>query len=287
MSKAEKFIKDYTMHCSNELCAVEDRFGKKVLSYHEWLAPDQALRAVEIAREEIKSEIERLIKSYSPIQSSEGKYRVEAYKEVLDIINSNFLNISRSGNSHIGAMTETLRKKEIDEAANEYINGEPDGAQKVVSKVGFLFGAEWADEHPRVHHQLPVGNVWHDSNIEQPQLGSDIIVLQGKNGEVLNSTISVEPDRLWAYINDLLDLTKREEAMTDALRTEYEKGRADVLRVIDPDEMVADFYSQPLSKTRSLVSIYRQGIIDIVKRINNNEKTSITSTRSIDDGRVR
>ena len=73
------------------------------------------------------------------------------------------------------------------------------------------------------------------------------------------------------------------EAMTDALRMEYEKGRADVLRNIDPDEMVADFCSQPLSKTRSLASIYRQGIIDVLKRINNNEETSITSTRSIDD----
>ena len=53
MSKAEKFIQDYTMNCSNELCAVEDRFGKKVISYHEWLTPDQARKAVEIAREEM------------------------------------------------------------------------------------------------------------------------------------------------------------------------------------------------------------------------------------------
>jgi len=76
------------------------------------------------------------------------------------------------------------------------------------------------------------------------------------------------------------------KAMQEALRTEYEKGRADVLRCIDPDVMVADFCSQPLSKTRSIASIYRQGIIDIVKRINNNEKTSITGTRSIDNGGV-
>ena len=53
MSKAEKFIQEYTKNCSNELCAVEDRFGKKVISYHEWLTPDQARKAVEIAREEI------------------------------------------------------------------------------------------------------------------------------------------------------------------------------------------------------------------------------------------
>ena len=53
MSRAEKFIQNYTRNCSNELCAVEDRFGKKVISYHEWLTPGQARRAVEIAREEI------------------------------------------------------------------------------------------------------------------------------------------------------------------------------------------------------------------------------------------
>ena len=50
---AEQFIKDYTRTCSNELIAVEDIHGKKVISYHEWLTPEQALRAVELAREEM------------------------------------------------------------------------------------------------------------------------------------------------------------------------------------------------------------------------------------------
>ena len=53
MDKARQFIKDYTSGCSNELCAVEYRDGKKVISYHEWLTPEQALAAVEIAREEL------------------------------------------------------------------------------------------------------------------------------------------------------------------------------------------------------------------------------------------
>jgi hypothetical protein len=53
MSKAEEFIRDCTRNCSNELCAVEDRFGKKVISYHEWLTPDQARSAIEIAMEEV------------------------------------------------------------------------------------------------------------------------------------------------------------------------------------------------------------------------------------------
>ena len=53
MSKAEKFIQDYTRYCSNELGAIESIEGTRVISYHEWLTPDQARRAVEIAREEI------------------------------------------------------------------------------------------------------------------------------------------------------------------------------------------------------------------------------------------
>ena len=51
--KAKQFIQDHTRNCSNELCAVEDKYGKKVISYHEWLTPEQALRAVEIEREEV------------------------------------------------------------------------------------------------------------------------------------------------------------------------------------------------------------------------------------------
>ena len=47
---AEQFIKDYTRTDSNELIAIEDIHGKKVISYHEWLAPEQALRAVELGR---------------------------------------------------------------------------------------------------------------------------------------------------------------------------------------------------------------------------------------------
>lgn len=49
----EQFIKDYTRTCSNELIAVEDINGKKIISYHEWLTPEQALRAVELARDNL------------------------------------------------------------------------------------------------------------------------------------------------------------------------------------------------------------------------------------------
>jgi hypothetical protein len=52
MSKAEKFISDCTRNCSNELDSFQTKTGDWVETYHEWLTPEQALRAVEIAREE-------------------------------------------------------------------------------------------------------------------------------------------------------------------------------------------------------------------------------------------
>ena len=55
MSKAEKFIQDCTRNCSNEF---EPQKAPPSV-YNPWLTPDQALRAVEIAREEM---IEKAIK---------------------------------------------------------------------------------------------------------------------------------------------------------------------------------------------------------------------------------
>ena len=55
MSKAEKFIQDYTMGCSNE---IENGV------YHEWLTPEQAKAAVEIAREEMIDWIDKHWREY-------------------------------------------------------------------------------------------------------------------------------------------------------------------------------------------------------------------------------
>ena len=71
MNKAEKFIQENTKDCSNELIAIESKDGKEVISYHEWLTPDQALRAVEIAREETTEKIKRLLKENYLIKSVE------------------------------------------------------------------------------------------------------------------------------------------------------------------------------------------------------------------------
>ena len=50
MSKAEKFIEDYTRNCSNVF--INPQLGGTEEN-HPWLTPDQARKAVEIAREEI------------------------------------------------------------------------------------------------------------------------------------------------------------------------------------------------------------------------------------------
>lgn len=45
----EEFIKEYTMGCSNDITPI----GNYDHTYQEWLTPEQALRAVELAREEM------------------------------------------------------------------------------------------------------------------------------------------------------------------------------------------------------------------------------------------
>ena len=50
MSKAEKFINDCTRNCSNVF--INPQLGGTEEN-HPWLTPDQARKAVEIAREEI------------------------------------------------------------------------------------------------------------------------------------------------------------------------------------------------------------------------------------------
>lgn len=59
--KAKQFIKDYTNHCSNELC-YEEGLGNL---YEPWLTPDQALRAVEIAREELIDKVCKWLEEHS------------------------------------------------------------------------------------------------------------------------------------------------------------------------------------------------------------------------------
>lgn len=87
------------------------------------------INTLEVKEVDLKVEIERLIKSYSPIHTSEGKYKVEAYKEVLDIINSNSLQSHCSDctndkgciNCEGGNMHE-VKKKEPEGALKELLD---------------------------------------------------------------------------------------------------------------------------------------------------------------------
>ena len=58
MSKAEKFISDCTRKCSNlmQVPTLDDK-GNIVPEAHPWLTPDEARKAVEIAREETLLEV--------------------------------------------------------------------------------------------------------------------------------------------------------------------------------------------------------------------------------------
>ena len=59
MNKAEEFIKDYTRNCSNELDGI---YVEGEVYYSPWLTPDQARKAVEIAREETLDKVCKYIK---------------------------------------------------------------------------------------------------------------------------------------------------------------------------------------------------------------------------------
>ena len=62
MSKAEKFIEDYTHHdCSNQI--INGNYGTIIPHFTPWLTPEQARRAVEIAREEIVNKMKFYIES--------------------------------------------------------------------------------------------------------------------------------------------------------------------------------------------------------------------------------
>jgi len=56
MSKAEKFIQDCTKNCSNIIETI-NRDKNVAVVYQPWLTPENALRAVEIAKEEVAKKV--------------------------------------------------------------------------------------------------------------------------------------------------------------------------------------------------------------------------------------
>lgn len=62
MSRAEKFIQDYTRNCSNDIIGWDNN-GLPI--YNPWLTPDQARTAVEIAREEMMEKVCYFLDGYA------------------------------------------------------------------------------------------------------------------------------------------------------------------------------------------------------------------------------
>jgi len=73
MSRAEKFIQEYTKNCSNQ-CDFPEYFEngiKRLKEYQPWLTPDQAKNAVEIAREEIYKWLEEYAANFVGLADDE------------------------------------------------------------------------------------------------------------------------------------------------------------------------------------------------------------------------
>lgn len=51
-------------------------------------------------------------------------------------------------------------------------------------------------------------SIWHDSNKEQPNFASTVVIWSPKykNGEIISRCTEVYSDRIWAYIDDLLKM---------------------------------------------------------------------------------
>ena len=72
MSKAEKFISDCTRNCSNEIIVPTQDGNTYTKGYDPWLTPDQARKAVEIAREEITEKACEYLDGFIEILNDHG-----------------------------------------------------------------------------------------------------------------------------------------------------------------------------------------------------------------------
>ena len=91
MTKAKQYIQDYTRNCSNEIITFKDDKPFADTLYHPWLTPDQALSAVEIARDEAIENVISVLKVVdykdyiSSITSGVGIISFDADRFVSDI----------------------------------------------------------------------------------------------------------------------------------------------------------------------------------------------------------
>lgn len=99
MNKTEKFIQDYTRNCSNEILSPYPQInngirridGESAKEYSPWLTPDQARRAVEIAREDVIEEtVDWLTKHAKKYYFNKDRYLgtdelIEDYKLIMSM----------------------------------------------------------------------------------------------------------------------------------------------------------------------------------------------------------
>ena len=96
-------------------------------------------------KEKIKSEIQRLIKAYSPIQSAEGKYKVEAYEDLLTFIDT---------------LKEDQVSNDLEEAATKYARKQlsnpdyPTYNDEYEMECAFEAGAQWQKERDQFTIEL-------------------------------------------------------------------------------------------------------------------------------------
>ena len=60
---------------------------------------------------------------------------------------SGLLGDAEKDNTNYNQQSDMSRKEDFKKAADDYVEGEPDGAQKIVGQVGFEFGAEYGFQY--------------------------------------------------------------------------------------------------------------------------------------------
>ena len=81
MSKAEEFIRNYTRNCSNYTGVINKKTYEGY--YVPWLTPDQAKRAVEIAREEIYEWLKENMYMYNGECEGDRKAIIDDLKQAM------------------------------------------------------------------------------------------------------------------------------------------------------------------------------------------------------------
>lgn len=63
-------------------------------------------------------------------------------------------------------------------------------------------------------------SIWHDSNEEQPEEYKTVVIWNPStmDGEVLTRCVEVYKGRIWAYIEDLLNLSNVQRTIKESLR---------------------------------------------------------------------